>query len=68
MGNLLRNALHYTDRGFIRLSLMPTGFTVEDSGVGIPEENAKRCSNLSCEATRNAERVWAWTIVGTTDL
>ncbi|MNP20003.1 Sensor protein BasS [compost metagenome] len=38
MGNLLRNALHYTDRGFIRLSLMPTGFMVEDSGVGIPEE------------------------------
>ncbi|WP_339504369.1 sensor histidine kinase [Pseudomonas sp. RL_105y_Pfl2_101] len=38
MGNLLRNALHYTDRGFIRLSLSATGFVVEDSGVGIPEE------------------------------
>lgn len=38
MGNLLRNALHYTDRGFIRLTLLPTGFLVEDSGVGIPEE------------------------------
>jgi signal transduction histidine kinase len=38
MGNLLRNALHYTDRGFIRLTLEPTGFVVEDSGVGIPEE------------------------------
>lgn len=38
MGNLLRNALHYTDTGFIRLSLEPTGFVVEDSGVGIPEE------------------------------
>ncbi|KIH85056.1 sensor histidine kinase [Pseudomonas batumici] len=38
MGNLLRNALHYTDRGFIRLSLEPAGFVVEDSGVGIPEE------------------------------
>jgi signal transduction histidine kinase len=38
MGNLLRNALHYTDRGFIRLTLLPQGFTVEDSGVGIPEE------------------------------
>jgi len=37
MGNLLRNALHYTDEGFIRLILNPTGFTVEDSGVGIPE-------------------------------
>jgi signal transduction histidine kinase len=38
MGNLLRNALHYTERGFIRLTLTTAGFTVEDSGVGIPEE------------------------------
>jgi signal transduction histidine kinase len=38
MGNLLRNALHYTERGFIRLTLTATGFLVEDSGVGIPEE------------------------------
>jgi len=38
MGNLLRNALHYTDSGFIALILLPNGFRVEDSGVGIPEE------------------------------
>lgn len=38
MGNLLRNALHYTEQGFIRVTLTTTGFTVEDSGVGIPEE------------------------------
>jgi len=38
MGNLLRNALHYTEHGFIRLSLLANGFVVEDSGVGIPEE------------------------------
>lgn len=38
MGNLLRNALHYTDKGFIRLALHAEGFVVEDSGVGIPEE------------------------------
>jgi signal transduction histidine kinase len=38
MGNLLRNALHYTDTGFIRLTLREHGFMVEDSGVGIPEE------------------------------
>jgi signal transduction histidine kinase len=38
MGNLLRNALHYTERGFIRLTLTTSGFLVEDSGVGIPEE------------------------------
>lgn len=38
MGNLLRNAWHYTDEGFIRLTLTAEGFTVEDSGIGIPEE------------------------------
>jgi signal transduction histidine kinase len=38
MGNLLRNALHYTDSGFITLTLQADGFLVEDSGVGIPEE------------------------------
>lgn len=38
MSNLLRNALHYTDQGFIRLTLTDHGFRVEDSGVGIPEE------------------------------
>jgi len=38
MGNLLRNALHYTDHGFIHLRLQDHGFVVEDSGVGIPEE------------------------------
>jgi signal transduction histidine kinase len=38
MGNLLRNAWHYTDQGFVRLTLQPNGFMVEDSGIGIPEE------------------------------
>lgn len=37
MGNLLRNAWHYTEHGYIRLSLQAGGFVVEDSGVGIPE-------------------------------
>ncbi|WP_271409067.1 sensor histidine kinase [Pseudomonas sp. Q1-7] len=39
LGNLLRNALHYTDSGSIRLTLKAQGFVVEDSGVGIPEED-----------------------------
>ncbi|CAD5107836.1 sensor histidine kinase [Zestomonas carbonaria] len=37
MGNLLRNAWHYTEQGRIRLLLQDDGFIVEDSGVGIPE-------------------------------
>lgn len=37
IGNLLRNALHYTEQGRINLSLGERGFVIEDSGVGIPE-------------------------------
>ncbi len=36
MANLLRNALHYTERGSVRLVLESGGFRVEDSGIGIP--------------------------------
>lgn len=37
LGNLLRNAWHYTDSGHIHLVLHASGFRVEDSGAGIPE-------------------------------
>lgn len=37
LGNLLRNAWHYTDCGQVRLVLRADGFCVEDSGAGIPE-------------------------------
>ncbi|WP_043308741.1 HAMP domain-containing sensor histidine kinase [Pseudomonas sp. ML96] len=36
LGNLLRNAWHYTEQGHIVLRLGEQGFLVEDSGVGIP--------------------------------
>lgn len=39
MANLLRNALHYTETGFVKLTLQHQGFRVEDSGVGIPEQH-----------------------------
>lgn len=35
MGNLLRNAAHYTETGEIRLILASDGFRVEDTGPGI---------------------------------
>ncbi|MDR3055733.1 MAG: HAMP domain-containing histidine kinase [Zoogloeaceae bacterium] len=38
MSNLLRNALHYTEHGHVRLILETGGFRVEDSGPGIPED------------------------------
>ncbi|WEJ73369.1 MULTISPECIES: HAMP domain-containing sensor histidine kinase [unclassified Pseudomonas] len=42
MSNLLRNAMHYTETGSIRLQLSATGFWVEDTGAGIPEEQRER--------------------------
>lgn len=41
MSNLLRNALHYTEQGNIRLVLESNAFRVEDSGIGIPAEHSE---------------------------
>jgi signal transduction histidine kinase len=42
MTNLLRNALHYTAEGEVRLVLEDDGFRVEDTGMGIaPGEEAR---------------------------
>lgn len=38
LANLLRNALHYTDAGEVRLVLVQGGFRVEDSGIGVSAE------------------------------
>lgn len=42
MSNLLRNALHYTEKGEVRLVIESGGFRVEDTGVGIPLEQQER--------------------------
>lgn len=42
MDNLLRNALHYTEQGEIRLLLNDEGFAVEDTGPGIPPDELGR--------------------------
>ncbi|MGG2397030.1 sensor histidine kinase [Pseudomonas sp. SH1-B] len=42
IANLLRNALHYTERGSVRLVLERGAFRIEDSGAGIPPEQHER--------------------------
>lgn len=42
MGNLLRNALHYTTQGKVRIVLECGGFRVEDTGMGIPADEQER--------------------------
>lgn len=37
LSNLLRNALHYTEQGEVKLTLYADSFTVEDTGIGISE-------------------------------
>ena len=42
MSNLLRNALHYTSEGEVRLVLEDDGFRIEDTGMGVaPEEQTQ---------------------------
>ncbi|MCD2515969.1 HAMP domain-containing histidine kinase [Massilia sp. G4R7] len=36
IGNLVRNACQYTDAGEVRVSLLPGGVVVEDTGPGLP--------------------------------
>ena len=42
LSNLVRNALHHTDHGFVRLVVRCGGFSVIDSGVGIPADQRAR--------------------------
>lgn len=39
MANLLRNAIHYTAAGEVRLILVEGGFRVEDTGIGVSSEH-----------------------------
>ena len=38
LSNVLRNALHYTEKGEVTLTLYANHFKVEDTGIGIPED------------------------------
>lgn len=42
MSNLLRNALHYTEQGFVAIELRPEGFSIVDSGAGIPAHEREK--------------------------
>ena len=45
ISNLLRNALHYTEKGTIRLILEQHGFRVEDTGIGITADEKEKVFN-----------------------
>lgn len=41
-GNLIRNALSYTDEGKVEISVDEDGVRIEDSGVGMPEQEIQK--------------------------
>jgi len=41
-GNLLRNAANYTEQGGVQVTVDRSGVTIEDSGVGMSEEQLQR--------------------------
>lgn len=41
LGNLLRNAVAYTERGHVRVTIGPQLVEIEDTGVGLPPERVR---------------------------
>jgi PAS domain S-box-containing protein len=73
--NLLGNALKFTDKGFIRLIVKPIikeekntliEFTVEDTGIGIPEDKRKSIFESFTQASSDTTRKYGGTGLGLT--
>jgi len=55
LANLLRNAVHYTDRGHIRVHWDAPVLTVTDTGPGIPPEQRARMFDRNYRGTTSAD-------------
>jgi signal transduction histidine kinase len=42
LGNLIRNAILYTDHGHIDITITSSGVIIKDSGIGMPEDQVKQ--------------------------
>jgi signal transduction histidine kinase len=60
VSNLLRNAVHYTDSGYVRLVLTNTGFKVEDSGVALRRRNGRVFFSRLCVVRVHVVKDWGW--------
>jgi signal transduction histidine kinase len=59
-GQPAAQCLHYTEHGFIRLTLNDNGFVVEDSGVGIPEEKREAMFQPFVRGNEKRGEGWGW--------
>ncbi len=50
LGNLLRNAVAYTEQGIVRVTISAQGVEIEDTGVGLPPERVRNLRSPSCAA------------------
>ncbi|HEV6967826.1 PAS domain S-box protein [Roseateles sp.] len=69
MANFLVNALKFTERGHIRLTLSPAGvdrvrLAVEDSGIGVPDELQRRLFRPFAQADDSTTRRFGGTGLG----
>jgi len=61
LSNLISNALRFTEKGKVEVRLNKESnssirFSVEDTGIGIPEENLSRIFNKFCQMNGTARR------------
>ncbi len=56
MGNLLRNAITYTDAGSVTINISGTGFSVEDTGIGIPAGEIKNVFDPFFRSMNNPQK------------
>jgi CheY-like chemotaxis protein len=74
LNNLLGNAIKFTDRGYVRLSVRRSDeagkallrFEVEDTGIGIPAENVERIFDAFRQADSSSVRRHGGTGLGLT--
>ena len=68
MSNLLRNALHYTETGEVRLIVEAGAFVSKILARGFRKTTVRGSSTHLFEANRQGRRSWTWPVYSQTNL